>query len=92
MLDKLVERADDPWWREVFLLLVGQPNTRLFGPLFERLLDASVSDPTLLGACMEEAAEVDVAALVRLLEQSTDPARQATLLDHEPASSSAMGP
>jgi formylglycine-generating enzyme required for sulfatase activity len=79
-LGELVGHADDPWWREVFLLLVGLPNTRLFGPLFERLLDRTLSDPTLLGACMEEAAEVDVPALVRWLEQATDPARQATLL------------
>jgi len=94
LLDKLVERLAEQVagpsgkatkesgnWKEVTLLLVGLPGVQIFGPLFGRLLstDFLLEQADFLRACLEEAAEVDLAPFLEILE--TDNAqRQAAVL------------
>ncbi|MEM7586210.1 MAG: SUMF1/EgtB/PvdO family nonheme iron enzyme [Acidobacteriota bacterium] len=82
LLDQLVERFGERWWREVILLLLGLPGQAIFTPFLQRLLasDAPLAHPELLRAGLSEAPEVVLGPFLEALDQTSDPARQAAIL------------
>ena len=81
-LEDLCAHCDDEWWHEVVLLLVGMSGQRRFAVLMEKLLalpDLAAGEE-LLRACLEEAAEVDLAPLLRQVDPGSPPERLAVLL------------
>ncbi len=82
LLDDLAAAFGLRWWREVLLLFLGLPGHQLFRPLMERVLrtDALGLQADLLRECLSEAPEVDLDPFLRVLDESDDPVRQATVL------------
>lgn len=82
LVDRLAECAGERWWREVALLAVGLPRTRVFGPLMDKLLgsDALFDQGDLLRDCLQEASEVDREPFLKLLQPGEEPKRQAAVL------------
>jgi formylglycine-generating enzyme required for sulfatase activity/predicted MPP superfamily phosphohydrolase len=72
LLEDLASRFGTEGWREIPLLLVGLPGRRLFAPLLALLLrsPALLEQADLLRACLEEAAEVDLAPFLDLLDDA----------------------
>jgi hypothetical protein len=74
LLDRLAEDFGQEGWAEIPLLAVGVPGFRAFRPLVERLLAKNVlaERADLLRACLDEAAEVELAPFFPLLDLGED--------------------
>lgn len=82
LLDEICTHVGEEWWQEVFLLLAGLPGHGAFGPLLTRLLasPALLGQADLLRACLEEAAQPDLAPFVEALAPGVPAERQAAVL------------
>lgn len=82
LLTGVAARWREEWWQGVLLLLVGLPGRRLFAPLLRHLLASSalLEREDLLRACLEEAAEVDLAPFLERLGPAESAERQAAVL------------
>ena len=71
--DELATKFDEPWWREVILLMLGQHSPRVFEPFMRALLNhpraALWVDSELMQLCWREAASPSARPLLDVLSE-----------------------
>ncbi|HIJ84439.1 MAG TPA: SUMF1/EgtB/PvdO family nonheme iron enzyme, partial [Magnetococcales bacterium] len=82
LLQFLAGQADEKWWREVFLLLVGIPEHKLFAPLMQLLLPGVLKEDRadLLRELLTEAEQPDFAFFAEALTNEKTPVESLTAI------------
>ncbi len=79
----LAQQFGNDWWKEVILLLLGQPEHKVFVPLMHHVVTtpALLEEQKLLRQCLEEAQEPTPEPFLKVLRnKEEEPARQAAVL------------